>query len=181
MFPGSFKDILRKFQGGLKKMSSVCSRKFQKESFKGVSIMFQWNFVLQFCCGMNLIAAIRAEGGFVLEHSWAPKSTYDRPWALLCTDTLKSMMSWCQQCSWGIISAHWVLWVHKCLVKKQTKNILSFGMTSPYYFVNILLVNISPNNEKWIFSKSTRKGCWKMSKMEFLDPREMRNPKNKSE
>ena len=59
MFQGGFRDVLRKFQGGLKKVSSVFQENFIK-SFKGVS-----SFVLQFCCSMNLIAATRAEGGLV--------------------------------------------------------------------------------------------------------------------
>ena len=36
------------------------------KSFKGVSRIFQWSFVLQFYCSMNLIAATRAEGGLVI-------------------------------------------------------------------------------------------------------------------
>ena len=49
-----------------KKVSSVFQEKFIK-SFKGVSRIFQWSFVLPFCCSMNLIAATRAEGGLVFE------------------------------------------------------------------------------------------------------------------
>ena len=59
VFQGGFRDVLRKFQGGLKKVSSVFQENFIKSS-KGVS-----SFVLQFFCSMNLIAAIRAEGGLV--------------------------------------------------------------------------------------------------------------------
>ena len=46
---GSFKDVLWKFQGWLKKVSSVFRENVTK-SFKGVSKMFLRNFVLQFCC-----------------------------------------------------------------------------------------------------------------------------------
>ena len=43
----------------------MCYKKISIKSFKGVSRMFQWSFVLQFCSCMNLIAATRAEGGLV--------------------------------------------------------------------------------------------------------------------
>ena len=59
MFQVVFRDVLRKFQGCLKKVSSVFQENVIK-SFKGVA-----SFVLQFCCSMNLIAATRAEGGLV--------------------------------------------------------------------------------------------------------------------
>ena len=58
-FQGGFRDVLRKFQGCLKKVSSVFKENFMK-SFLGDS-----SFVLKLCCSMNLIAATRAEGGLV--------------------------------------------------------------------------------------------------------------------
>ena len=36
-----------------------------RNSLKGVSRVFQWNFVLQVCCCMDFIAATQAEGGLV--------------------------------------------------------------------------------------------------------------------
>ena len=51
---GSFKDVLRKFQGCLKKVPSVFQENLIK-SLKGISSIFQWKFVLQFCCSMVLI------------------------------------------------------------------------------------------------------------------------------
>ena len=40
--------------------------------------MFQWSFVVKFCCCMDLIAANRAEGGLghSLSVSWAKHVTY---------------------------------------------------------------------------------------------------------
>ena len=35
------------------------------KSFEGVSKIFQWSFVLQFCCSINLIAATKTEEGLV--------------------------------------------------------------------------------------------------------------------
>ena len=66
-FRGSFKDALRKFQGYLKNLSSVCLRKIQQK----ISRVFQecFNEVL-FC---NFVAATRAEGGLVYNYftiSW---------------------------------------------------------------------------------------------------------------
>ena len=61
MFHGSFKDVLRKFQGCLKKVSSVFPENFINR-FKGVSR-------IKFCCSMNLIAATRADGGLVFDRN----------------------------------------------------------------------------------------------------------------
>ena len=65
---GYLKDVSRKFQGGFKYILSVSkesvkwvSRKFQKV----VSRIFQWTFVLWFCCCIDLIAATRAKEGLV--------------------------------------------------------------------------------------------------------------------
>ena len=45
-------------------------------------------------------------------------------------------------------------------------------MTIKLYFGNIM-VHISPSNKKLGISKNLhKKGCWKMSKMEFLAPLE---------
>ena len=43
----------------------MCYKKISIKSFKGVSRMFQWSFVVQLCSRMYLIAATRAEGGLV--------------------------------------------------------------------------------------------------------------------
>ena len=83
VYKGSSKGVSRQFQRCfkedsrvLKKVSSVFQENFIK-SFKGVSRIFQWSFVLQFCCCMNLIAATRAEGGLVnrVSSSKTPKIT----------------------------------------------------------------------------------------------------------
>ena len=96
-FQGSFKQVSRKhwriegcseiplkvIQGSFResKRSSNCvskvlkevSRNYQvcftkiKATFKGVSEMFHWSFVLQFCYCMTLIAATRAKGGLVFK------------------------------------------------------------------------------------------------------------------
>ena len=85
LFQESFKGVSRTFQGSFKvdtRKNEGCSqrpRKFQQylkkassafkkisiKIFKGVSRMFQWSFVLQFCSRMYLIAATRAKGGLV--------------------------------------------------------------------------------------------------------------------
>ena len=62
---GSFKDVLRRFQGCLKKVSRVFQENF-KNSFKGVSKKFLRSFFFQFVCCMDLIVATRADGGLVL-------------------------------------------------------------------------------------------------------------------
>ena len=51
----------------LKKVSSVFHENFIK-SLIGVSRVFQWSFVLPFCCSMNLIAAALADGGLAIRY-----------------------------------------------------------------------------------------------------------------
>ena len=61
MFQGRFKGV----KECVKCVSRKCHKKFQG-CFKNLSM----KFVLQFCFSMNLIAATRAEGGFVLITLW---------------------------------------------------------------------------------------------------------------
>ena len=44
--------------------------------------------------------------------------THEWPWALVCTETLKSLMPESHQWSWALISAHCGSWVLKCLIQK---------------------------------------------------------------
>ena len=95
-------------------------------------------------------------------------STPDWPWALYCNMTLQSMIPWCNQCSWVLIS---LFRAHECSSAwfENKQNILSFKITSPYHFFHYLKVNISTNNKKNRYFKNIRRnGYWKMSTINFL-------------
>ena len=72
MFKRSWMGVWGKFPRCFKGDSTVLQKVYivsQEnliKSLKGVSRSFQWRFVLQFSCSINLIAATRAEGGLVI-------------------------------------------------------------------------------------------------------------------
>ena len=96
MFKGCFKGVSGQFKEvsrGLKKLSRMFQENFKK-NLKGISRMFQWCFVLRFCCGIDLIGATRAEGGLVHQSNWKIMiimisflrlPTGDLCWRHLCT------------------------------------------------------------------------------------------------
>ena len=85
--------------------------------------------------------------------------------------------------SWVLIKLSWVVWsVPECSWVPLSAPVCSSGwfnnkqkmltipMPSLQYFENIS-VQISPNNKKnGYFWNLHKKGCWKMSKIKFLDP-----------
>ena len=108
------------------------------------------------------------------KHSWAwyhgALSTYENSWhhftILMSTSEYFRVLQSTSECSWMLMSAHecsstWLNNYWKMLISR---------MNTLQYFRNIS-VQISPNNKKnWHFLNLHKKGCWKMSKIEFLDP-----------
>ena len=68
---------------GVKESFKCDSRKFQNKSAKGVSSLFKWSFVLQFCSCMDLLAVTQAEGGLVLKID----QNFARNWLLPSSET----------------------------------------------------------------------------------------------
>ena len=87
------------------------------KSFNGVSRIFDWIFVLQFWCSMNLIAATRAKGGLVCCDKGKIKSSPSFP--LPCPKAIIVVDLCCCQSS--------ALWRTNCNTIARAKHVIYFA------------------------------------------------------